>query len=261
MQQISAGSGLYGSDGNPYFSGGVFPSLLPYLEQKPLYDAINFSVNIFTAINATVSATGIATFWCPSDSGVGDAQSLPDGNFYDPGSFHDVLHQLCRQLRDLAHGLDAAVQRRLNGLFNADGRGPDGLGHGWDQQHDRLRRALAGGSGTGRSDLLSLVDIGLPDDTLFVTFYPMNPQKTTANASDFERRATCLAASSQHPGGCNFAFPGWLGPVPQGHDRLLEGRPGHRVSPRHFLRFDRPGPCRPGDAVPGLPGPLDPQRW
>ena len=47
--------------------------------------------------------------------------------------------------------------------------------------------------------------IGLPCDTLFVTLYPMNPQKTVPNLSDFEH-AFPLTASSQHPGGCNFAF-------------------------------------------------------
>ena len=85
LQRISAGSGLYDSAGNPYISGSVFLVLLPYLEQRPIYDAMNFQVNIFTAINATVSATGIATLWCPSDSGIGDPQTLPDGSFYDSG--------------------------------------------------------------------------------------------------------------------------------------------------------------------------------
>src|SRR5262245_10714677 len=66
LQQISAGSGLYDPAGGPYLSGGVFLGLLPHLEQRPLYDAMNFQVNVFTAINATVSATGIATLWCPS---------------------------------------------------------------------------------------------------------------------------------------------------------------------------------------------------
>ena len=112
LQQISAGSGLYDSAGNPYLSGGVFLGLLPYMEQRPLYDAMNFQLNIFTAINATVSATGIATLWCPSDYGTSDPQTLPDGDFYDPGPVHHELHQLRRQLRDLAHGLDSAVRRQ-----------------------------------------------------------------------------------------------------------------------------------------------------
>ena len=48
---------------------------------------MNFNVNVFTAINATVSATGVNTLWCPSDPGVGDRQTVPDGDFYDPGPF------------------------------------------------------------------------------------------------------------------------------------------------------------------------------
>src|SRR4029077_11391602 len=87
LQQISAGSGLYDSAGNPYVSGGVFLLLLPYLEQRPLYDAMNFQVNIFTAINATIASPGINTLWCPSDYGTSDSQTLPDGSFYDAGPF------------------------------------------------------------------------------------------------------------------------------------------------------------------------------
>ncbi len=42
-------------------------------------------------------------------------------------------------------------------------------------------------------------------DTLFITLYPMNPQRTMADFPDIGGAYT-LAASSQHPGGCNFAF-------------------------------------------------------
>ena len=46
---------------------------------------------------------------------------------------------------------------------------------------------------------------GLLEDTLFVTLYPMNPQRTTL-VDDYEEDANAFATSSQHPGGCNFAF-------------------------------------------------------
>src|SRR5215472_9600416 len=46
LQRVSAGSGYFDSDGNPYISGGVFVLLGPYLDQKPLYDAMNFDVHI-----------------------------------------------------------------------------------------------------------------------------------------------------------------------------------------------------------------------
>lgn len=53
--------------------------LLPYLEQKPLYDAANFSWapewadNICYYINSTVSNSVVASFLCPSDGKAGRA--------------------------------------------------------------------------------------------------------------------------------------------------------------------------------------------
>src|SRR5262249_23936338 len=40
---------------------------LPYIEQKPLFDSINFSFVWSDPQNSTVTATRIATFLCPSD--------------------------------------------------------------------------------------------------------------------------------------------------------------------------------------------------
>ena len=162
LQQISAGSGLYDSAGNPYLSGGVFLGLLPYLDQRPLYDAMNFQVNIFTAINATVSATGIATLWCPSDYGDERPPDSARRRLLRPRAVHDELHQLRRQLRDLAHGLDSAVQRQAERALQRRWGGPDRLGHRRVEQHDGLRRARAGDPRPGRSALLALVDLGLP---------------------------------------------------------------------------------------------------
>ena len=161
LQRISAGSGLYDSAGNPYLSGGVFLGLLPYLEQRPLYDAMNFQVNIFTAINATVSATGIATLWCPSDSGTSDPQTVPDGSFYDPGPFTMYYTSYAGNFGTWHMGWTSAVQRPAERALQRRWRGPDGLGHRRVEQHDRLRRARAGDPRPRRSALLSLVALGL----------------------------------------------------------------------------------------------------
>jgi prepilin-type N-terminal cleavage/methylation domain-containing protein len=85
LQQPFARSGLSDPTGAPYISGGVFLLLLPYLDQRPLYDAMNFDVNVFTAINATISATGLSTFWCPSDSGVSGPRQWPTAVSTTPG--------------------------------------------------------------------------------------------------------------------------------------------------------------------------------
>jgi len=40
---------------------------LPYLEQQPLYNAINFSLGITNASNSTAVLTSLTVFQCPSD--------------------------------------------------------------------------------------------------------------------------------------------------------------------------------------------------
>ncbi len=62
--------------------------LLPYLEQSPIYNAINFNVGsrwstgvnpdpdaggLFSVINGTAITTQVAAFLCPSDNGIGRA--------------------------------------------------------------------------------------------------------------------------------------------------------------------------------------------
>ena len=56
-------------------TGGFSPHamLLPYLEQRPLYDSINFQVSHFDGAsdNETARRTSVASFLCPSDLGDG----------------------------------------------------------------------------------------------------------------------------------------------------------------------------------------------
>jgi prepilin-type N-terminal cleavage/methylation domain-containing protein/prepilin-type processing-associated H-X9-DG protein len=54
----------------------VFVRLLPFLEQQTTYNAANMLLTNGNAQNNTLSATGIATLWCPSDNGVTTAQAM-----------------------------------------------------------------------------------------------------------------------------------------------------------------------------------------
>jgi prepilin-type N-terminal cleavage/methylation domain-containing protein/prepilin-type processing-associated H-X9-DG protein len=65
----------------PGYAGGIFPygtgsyadgfgplvGLLQFLEQVPIYNAINYGMGPYVAANSTVFGTSISTFWCPSD--------------------------------------------------------------------------------------------------------------------------------------------------------------------------------------------------
>jgi prepilin-type N-terminal cleavage/methylation domain-containing protein/prepilin-type processing-associated H-X9-DG protein len=206
LQSIAAGSGLFAPDGSPYSSGSLFLSLLPYLDQRPVYNAMNFDVNIFTAINATVSAMGINTLWCPSDPGISNPQTLPDGNFYDPGPFTMYYSSYAGNRGTWAHP-ESPFKENENGLFIAFDAVP------LASITDGLSQTIAFGEHTRA--------ILTPDDqllwhwwtsgfgdTLFVTLCPMNPNRVMADAWRWPWGVGpyIVAASSQHPGGCNFAL-------------------------------------------------------
>jgi prepilin-type N-terminal cleavage/methylation domain-containing protein len=182
IQQITARSGLYDSSGNPYSPASAFLVLLPYLDQKPLFDSMNFDVNVFTAINATVSATGVAALWCPSDSGVSDPQSLPDGNFYDPGPFTMYYTSYAGNFGTWHMQWAPQYNGKLNGIFNVDSvvqiaSVTDGTSNTFAfSEHARAILAPA--------DQLCYHwwSSGGVSDTLFTTLYPMNPQKSRVSS-------------------------------------------------------------------------------
>jgi prepilin-type N-terminal cleavage/methylation domain-containing protein/prepilin-type processing-associated H-X9-DG protein len=207
LQRIAVGGGLYHSDGSPLTSGSFFLSLLPYLDQGPAYNAMNFDVNIYTATNATLAATGIAALWCPSDPKISDPQTLPDGSFYDPGPFTMYYTSYAGNLGTWYMGWRPEYNDRLNGLFNSDGAVP------MVSVTDGTSNTFALGERT--RSILSPADqlcwhwwiSSAPGDTMFPTLFPMNPQKQIDYAATFRGTpAYTLATSSVHPGGCNFAF-------------------------------------------------------
>ena len=221
-------------------SGGVFLGLLPYLEQGPLYDAMNFSVNIFTAINATISATGITTLWCPSDSGVERSPDLARRQLLRPRAVHDVLTPATPATS--GPGTWAGVRStttRLNGLFNADGAVglasvTDGtsntIAFGEHAADDpRPRRSALTGTGGPRAPLATRSSHALPDESA-------EGRRRTSPTVEHAYRADGIEPAPRRR---QLRVPGRLGPVPQGHDRLLEDRPGHRVAPG--ISFDSTG--------------------
>jgi hypothetical protein len=87
-QRVTSGGGLINpAIGLPFISGGIFVQLLPQLEQKPVYDAMNLVRSLFTVYNATILAIGISAFWCPSDPATTTSRLCNNGDFYDPGVF------------------------------------------------------------------------------------------------------------------------------------------------------------------------------
>jgi prepilin-type N-terminal cleavage/methylation domain-containing protein len=197
LQRVSAGSGYYDSAGIPYVSGGVFVLLGPYLDQKPLYDAMNFDVHVWTAINATVSATGLSVLWCPSDPGVSSPRTLPDGSFYDPGTFTMNYTTYAGNGGTWNLGWIPQSNGQLNGLFLKDAAVP------MASFTDGTSQTMA--FGEKAQAILPPADqlcwhwwtSGWVSDTQFLTLYPMNPQRTMADIPDFQGNDSYLSVTDK----------------------------------------------------------------
>ena len=200
MQRIAAGGPVQ----FPFISGGMLLALTPYYDQTTVYNAMNFSINLFTAPNGTISAIGIRTLWCPSDPTVETALVAPPPVFFNPGTY---------TMRCTSYGGNAGTWNEpspllpyCNGLF-----GPDGS-ITLATVTDGTSQTIAYGEHTmtilnpAAHNSWHLWSSGWPSDSLITTFYPLNPQFVMPNLDGNNFPAYLAGASSQHPGGANFAF-------------------------------------------------------
>jgi prepilin-type N-terminal cleavage/methylation domain-containing protein/prepilin-type processing-associated H-X9-DG protein len=63
--EVSPDGWVIGDDGGPGWSGHAM--ILPYVEQRPLYDQLNINLGVDHPANATSIHTSLSVFQCPSD--------------------------------------------------------------------------------------------------------------------------------------------------------------------------------------------------
>jgi prepilin-type N-terminal cleavage/methylation domain-containing protein/prepilin-type processing-associated H-X9-DG protein len=190
-------------------SRSLFVALTPYLDQQPAFNAVNFDLNVlYNAANATIQGVGLSTLWCPSDPAGTRAQSLQVGwgwADWDPvrpytfqytsyaGNAGDGQHlgpfpYYSENGSTYASSQCIGLARITDGLSQTIGFGE--RAHSLlDPQSEPWYFFWATG------DFL---------DSLFETVLPIDPQSSPLN--DEGSFAIFWAASSFHPGGCNFAF-------------------------------------------------------
>jgi prepilin-type N-terminal cleavage/methylation domain-containing protein/prepilin-type processing-associated H-X9-DG protein len=198
-------------------SQSLFVALLPYLEQQPMFNATNFSVNMYNAHNFTVNGTGLSVVWCPSDVRVSEPRTLPDGWMLDPGAttMRYTSYAGCTGTWMLWYQQDFPPQRKMNGLFYI--RSAVTLASITDGASNTL--AFSERAHTMLDDESALVwqwwTSGNYGDTLFCTLYPMNPfrkvdgliaDENADNTGDDRQAPFIISASSMHAGGANVAF-------------------------------------------------------
>jgi prepilin-type processing-associated H-X9-DG protein len=190
----------------------VHVAMLPYLEQQPLFNAVNFNMNVWNVQNYTIHGVAVAALVCPSDPEAAKLRTVPDGSMQDPGAVDMRYTSYAGNAGTwfLWYQQDPIPQHLMNGLFHiksavtmADIK--DGTSQTFafgERAHTLLddQSALSWHWWTS----------GNYGDTLFCTLFPMNPFRKVngiyINSGDARADAYISGASSMHPGGCNFAF-------------------------------------------------------
>ena len=205
-------------------SFSCFVRMLPFFEQAPMYNAVNFALHSSSVENITVAGVQISSLVCPSDSNSSPVAivnpttgaswnqlfPLPAGNWLQQFCSYGGNSGTWNPGFNLNYG--AAEFAQFNGVIYNDSSIPissvtDGTSNTFifgEHSHGILLK-YDGAFGVSDNSWNS----GRWYDTMFATYFPPNvwatgtalPGTTVSNLYYFPTDATSL-----HPGGCNFAF-------------------------------------------------------
>ena len=185
--------------------------LTQYVEQGALFNAMNFSVNVYDWPNTTINATGLSVLWCPSDPGVSDPQQqgyvLPNGSPSLPMRYSSYAGCAGPWF---ATQFGVVAKANMSGVFYAYSTTKiaditDGTSNTiMFGEHTRFIESAA----TQDNISWHWWTSGNYGDTICNTYWPINPQKKLPySCSDFTTGSNTIGAvSSMHPGGANVAF-------------------------------------------------------
>jgi prepilin-type N-terminal cleavage/methylation domain-containing protein/prepilin-type processing-associated H-X9-DG protein len=184
----------------PTYSWGGFgwgSSILPHMDQTPLFAAINFDLPVWTQQNTTVATTFISLYFCPSDETSADNYLVREGLRFAMSSYVASFGPGDMDLNP--------VDRR--GLFSRNSSTK------FAQIRDGLSNTLAGGERHNGSFTILSEGGHLIAETVWVGAIREEPEDDHPHTTLFEtgHPPTSLLmddrdAASRHPGGTNFLF-------------------------------------------------------
>jgi len=231
------------NDGNGYSdAAGELVRLTQFIEQSAIYNAMNFSIPIYYNANTTVCGAGLSVLWCPSDGSIVNLRYTftPDYT-YDNGPLPMTYSSYAGSLGTWTYfpmtgtGADQTQLGLMNGMFQYIGMVPGvnpftiwgtSYSNSGSVSPVKIASITDGLSNTiAFSEHVHALPSNTTDfywhnmwfsgeygDTLFTSFYPINPQSkvgvvsTVINNPYIQYDDIVLSASSYHPGGANFAF-------------------------------------------------------
>jgi prepilin-type N-terminal cleavage/methylation domain-containing protein len=195
--------------------GGIYIAVLPFLEQRDLFNAFNANVHYETAPNSTVMGAGLSVLWCPSDPAV----ARPDSQHFGwPIHFTSYMGNTgtwnsppVNRAPGCALQSFDALQSQANGIFfYYSAVSVSSITDGTSNTF------LFGEHAYGKNIPRELPDwcwwfSGNYGDTMFTTMFPLNPLGKIPDIANETLYGTDIplsmqAASSFHPGGALFAL-------------------------------------------------------
>ena len=214
-------------------SQSTFVSMLAQFEQSSLFNSMNFSRSIYSGANGTIYATGLSALWCPSDGSIGRLVNVGSVSSDNPscnvrytnyaGCFGMWMAEpLLYGYVPCGMGLSSnptygAIAANGNGIYTYSisyniSAITDGTSNTMiyaEKANGKYSTTATGVAGQTAPDInnFSWWADAVTADTLFTTFYPLNPfnKVKLGNGNDYSDDWV-EPASSFHPGGANFAF-------------------------------------------------------
>ncbi len=203
-------------------SGGATVPILQYTEQLPLFNAVNFNWNMYTAPNSTVNGTGVSMLWCPSDPIITNYKHYYAGggvdgsNFtmyytsyaYNSGEWFQFAATWLRNGCEFSSDSVAGGQQMNGIIYLLSHVGFQSITDGTSNTFLASERAH-GKFNASDVNCWNWWTSGNYGDTMFATFYPINPFNKIPDYTgmlDGGVDAYPSTPSSFHPGGANFAF-------------------------------------------------------
>ncbi len=203
-----------------------FVRMMPFTEQSPLYNAVNFNLNSGNVENITISGVAMSILMCPSDTQLNPAPILPPAtgspgwsfnqNFpLPPGNWYQQFASYAANAGTFDFGYNITYGPAQFAMYNGviyndssvkiaditDGTSNTFLfgehSHGNLYKFDKSYAVSDNSWNSGRWY-----------DTLFATYYPVNanPGQLGQTFGDTKNYYYPTVATSLHPGGANFAF-------------------------------------------------------